>query len=355
MRFSLAVMPTTQLRVKLKRKERERVSKSKPIADLVSLRFLPVASVAHQANRVKKVTNEHGFENVELEVSVGAGNRDGSVVAHHLGTDHGHGLALRGVDFARHDRRARLVLWQAKFTKTATRARSEQANVVGNLHHRAGKGVDRAAGFNDRVVGGKSFEFVGGSSEGVTRDLGDFFGDLDVKATDRVETGANGGAALSERVETRQGALDSLNAVFDLSSVTRKLLAESKRGGVLQVGTPDLDNVLEFDGFRLECSVEGSHVGEQTVLDFHDGANVHSSRETVVGRLTHVDVVVGVNGLLASELAAEHLDGTVGNDFVDIHVGLSSRTSLPDDERKVVREFAFHDLSAAESHDLELV
>lgn len=66
--------------------------------------------------------------------------------------------------------------------------------------------------------------------------------------------------------------------------------------------------------------------------------------ERVVGRLGHVDVVVGVNRLLGSKLSSQDLDGLVGDDLVDVHVGLGSRSSLEDNEREVVDKLATDDL-----------
>lgn len=85
----------------------------------------------------------------------------------------------------------------------------------------------------------------------------------------------------------------------------------------------------------------------------------------VVGGLGHVDVVVGMDRLLATKLTAQEFDGTVGDDFVDVHatnnqhcccdswyprlvpnlLGLSTGTSLPDNERKVLQQNAVDDLN----------
>jgi len=72
---------------------------------------------------------------------------------------------------------------------------------------------------------------------------------------------------------------------------------------------------------------------------------VHDGGEGIVGGGASIDVVVGVDGLLAAHLAAEDLNGTVGNDLVGVHVGLGTRTSLPDDKGEVVVELAFGNLS----------
>lgn len=51
---------------------------------------------------------------LHLELSVAAADRDGDVVAHDLSGDHGEGLALSGVDLARHDAAAGLILRQVQ-------------------------------------------------------------------------------------------------------------------------------------------------------------------------------------------------------------------------------------------------
>ncbi len=47
--------------------------------------------------------NHHRLENVQLKISLGAGEPDGRIVSHNLRRDHSHGLGLCGIHFARHD------------------------------------------------------------------------------------------------------------------------------------------------------------------------------------------------------------------------------------------------------------
>ena len=72
---------------------------------------------------------------------------------------------------------------------------------------------------------------------------------------------------------------------------------------------------------------------------------MHDCWEGVIGGGAHIDVVVGVDGLLAAHGAAEDLDGAVGDDFVGVHVGLRAGAGLPDDEGEVVEEFEVGDLA----------
>ncbi len=54
----------------------------------------------------------------------------------HLSTDHCQGFALGGVDFARHDAAARLVLGQLQLSQATPGAATQQADVVCDFHER---------------------------------------------------------------------------------------------------------------------------------------------------------------------------------------------------------------------------
>lgn len=128
------------------------------------------------------------------------------------------------------------------------------------------------------------------------------------------------------------------------------------------MSSTDLDDVLESVLLGLKGSVKLLHGGKELLVDLNDGSDMHSGGETtdsqheersmarmeknsrVIGRLAHVNVVVRVNGLLATKLTTHHLDGPVGDDLVHIHVGLGTGTSLEDDEREFVDELARDDL-----------
>ena len=50
-----------------------------------------------------------------------------------------------------------------------------------------------------------------------------------------------------------------------------------------------------------------------------------------------------MNGFLGAHLAARDLDGAVGDDFVDVHVGLRAAAGLPDAQRKMIVKLAGND------------
>ena len=114
---------------------------------------------------MQEIVDHHRLEDIQLEIALRAGEGDGGVVAVDLHGDHGHGFALRGIDFAGHDRGARLVFRDVQFAQAAARAGGEPANVVGDFHERGGQGGDGAVREDEFVVRGERGEFIGVRAE----------------------------------------------------------------------------------------------------------------------------------------------------------------------------------------------
>ncbi len=81
----------------------------------------------------------------------------------------------------------------------------------------------------------------------------------------------------------------------------------------------------------------------QSVLHSFRRRDVHGRGERVVRRLRHVDVIVGMDRLLRSHLAAGNFDRAVGDDLVHVHVGLGAAAGLPDAERELIIQLAGDD------------
>ncbi|MNL18942.1 hypothetical protein D3C87_1401150 [compost metagenome] len=131
--------------------------------------------------------------------------------------------------------------------------------------------------------------------------------------------------------------------VRHLGHIAGKFLAERQRRGVLQVGAAYLHDVGKRFHLLCEGLLQFLKRGEQGLLDGARGGDVHRRGKAVVGRLAGVDVVVRVNRLLAADLAAQQLDGAVGDHFVEVHVGLRARAGLPDRKRELGRPLAGDD------------
>lgn len=87
-----------------------------------------------------------------LEVSVGTSDADSGLVAHHLSSDHSHGLALRGIDFTGHDTAARFVLGEHQFAEATARTRAKESNVISDLHQRASNDIQSTMSLDKGVV-----------------------------------------------------------------------------------------------------------------------------------------------------------------------------------------------------------
>ena len=159
-----------------------------------------------------------------------------------------------------------------------------------------------------------------------------------------VEPGAHRRAALRQRIEFLQRALEARDAGFHLGRIAGKFLAEGERSCVLGMRAADLDDGGEFLGLRVQRRTQVLQRRQQAMGDFLRGGDVHGGREAVVRRLAQVDLIVGMDRRFRTQLGAELFVGAIGDHLVDVHVGLGAGAGLPDDERKLIVEFAVDDL-----------
>lgn len=170
MRFSFTTMPTTQFFVNERDAKQNRQFRIYTPTNPLTIR--------QQPNALQDILDDNRLEHVQLrnlistssqsphklaphlELPHGAPNADRSLVPHHLRRDHRHGLALRGVHLARHDAASRLVLREADLAEPAARARAQEADVVGDLHQRAGHDVQLAVRLGERVVCREGFKLA---------------------------------------------------------------------------------------------------------------------------------------------------------------------------------------------------
>ena len=71
-----------------------------------------------------------------------------------------------------------------------------------------------------------------------------------------INPGAHSGAAQSKLFQTAGSSFNALDTELDLSRIAAKLLAQTDRRGVGQVGTTDLHNGIKFFSFTFERRVQ---------------------------------------------------------------------------------------------------
>jgi len=203
--------------------------------------------------------------------------------------------------------------------------------------------LQRSLGKNNFVVRRQRSELVGMRFEWQVGEFGDLLGRTLGKLGMRIQSGADRSAADGQIVKTLDGHLDALDVALQQARPAGKLLPNRERSGILQVGAADLYNVLKFPSFGIDfimyffnCRNEPNH-GRRS-------RNVHGRRERVVRRLRHVHMVVRVNRILRAEDSAGNFNGAVGDDLVDVHVGLGAAAGLPDAERELIVQLSRDDL-----------
>ncbi len=159
----------------------------------------------------------------------------------------------------------------------------------------------------------------------------------------RVEAGADRRAADRKIVEPIERDRDARAVAIELRNPAGKFLADGERRRVLQMRAADFDDVREFCRLGLNRIADFAHCRQQDARGFGRGGDVHRGGKRVVGRLRHIYVVIGVNGLLAAHFAAGDFDGAIRDHLVDVHVGLRAAAGLVDAQRKMVVELAGDD------------
>ena len=194
------------------------------------------------------------------------------------------------------------------------------------------------------VVGGHVLELVGRASK---RE----FGELSYAAREclgelrlGIQAGADRGAALGDGIKFTLRHGKAHGGGLHLSGIAGKFLAQGERRGIHGVGAADFDDLGEF--FRLlgERGVQPHERRQQMAVDFDCRGDMHGARDRVVGRLAHIDVIVGMHQLFRAEFAAERQIGGVRDHLVDVHIALGAGAGLPHQQRKMLIQLAVGDV-----------
>jgi hypothetical protein len=149
-----------------------------------------------------------------------------------------------------------------------------------------------------------------------------------------VEAGADRRPADGELGEMGTRMLDACDAVPNDAGIAAEFLAERDRHRVLQMRAAGFHHVGELPRFLLERVGEHPQRRNEMTFDAAQCGNVQRGGKDVVRALPHVHMIVRVHQRMIAALAAEQLDGAVGDHFVGVHVGrrAGSRLKHLDDE-----------------------
>lgn len=169
-----------------------------------------IASISQKVDGVEDVADDQGLENIKLEVTTGTSDSHSDMVAHNLSADHGKSFALSRVDFTRHNGAARFVLRKGELSETASRTRSEEADIVSNLEKRSSNSVEGTMEEDKSVLSSKRFEFVRSGLKIETSFLGEVLSNLLGEANIGVEASSDGSTTLSDFMNIFKCHFDAL-------------------------------------------------------------------------------------------------------------------------------------------------
>jgi hypothetical protein len=295
---------------------------------------------------MRDVLDHQRLVDIHFEIAAGAAEADGDVIRHHLDGDHRQGFGLGWIDLARHNRRAGLVLGNQQFGESGAWAAGHQPDVVADLIERDRKRAECARKLYQCVMRALHSEFVRSANKRQARKFCNLGGGGLREARRRIDPGTDCGAAEGQAIYSLERVLDSFEIIGQHASVARPFLAQGNWGRVLHMRSSDLDDVVPFLRFGGDRGVQGLHRWNEALRHVHRGSNVHRGRKTVVRRLRHVDVIIGVNRLLAAERRSRELTTSIGDNFVHIHVELSAAAGHPDVQWEHVVMLAIEDFVA---------
>ena len=134
-----------------------------------------------------------------------------------------------------------------------------------------------------------------------------------------------------------------------------EFVAERHGHGVLQLGAAHLEDILEFVALGVEGLLQSVDALDEVIQRGVD-AEAEAGGVCIVRGLGHVDVIVGVDDVVAALLLAEVLEREVCHNLVRVHVERGARAALEDVERELVHAAAlFKDLVAGPDDGLGLL
>ena len=258
----------------------------------------------------------HRHHHIQLEEAAGLTEGDGGVVADDARHDHRQALDDHRIHLARHDRGPRLRLRQGELADTRPWPHSHQPDIGGDLPERQRDRSQAAVSGNHRVQGALGVEVIFSLPdfescrlrEPTRRALRELGMCIDPRSHCR--------PTKRDHEQLRLGGLRPTDRLLELACITPEFLAKSDRRCVLEVRAPRLDDRPELVGLGFDSSTQSLEGRQQLLLDRHRGRQLHRRRHDIVGALTAIDVVIGMD----RRASVQPLRGEVGDHLVEVRI-----------------------------------
>ena len=65
-------------------------------------------------------------------------------------------------------------------------------------------------------------------------------------------------------------------------------------------------------------------IRQQLMNHRFNSSDIDCCRKGVISGLTHINMVIGMYRIIATQCTAKHFNGAIGDHFINIHIGLRS-------------------------------
>ena len=226
------------------------------------------------------------------------------------------------------------------FSDRATWARAQEADVVSDFVEAGCDGVELPMGFDKSVFSCLGFEVIFGFNELDAAFFCDEGNGLFWELGVTIQSSANCRASEREFVEGLESFVGTIEGAFHLFGEAGEFLTEANGGGVHHVGSANFENSVELMCLLSEGLVKPFEGRDEEVLEGDSSSDVHRCGKGVVRGLALVDVVVGMDTTIRSDLFS-----TVGDDLVGIHIGRGARAGLVGVDGEVLVVLTFKDFA----------
>ena len=178
------------------------------------------------------------------------------LITHHLCAEHCYGLALGGVDLARHDTWSWLIFRENQLSKTTSGSTSQKSDVVCYFHNTDCCSIQGSMEINKGIFSSKWFKFIGSSNKFIPSLFWHLFCNCLSKTNIGVKAGSNCSSSLGQLWNLRNRCFNSSNGHFNLMSISRKLLSKGHGSSILGVCSSYFYYVSKILWFFLELGME---------------------------------------------------------------------------------------------------
>ena len=202
----------------------------------------------------------------------------------------------------------------------------------------------RTVSFHNSVVCCQSLEFIWSCYKRKTCEICNIFCNHNIITFWCIKSSSNRSSTKSQFFQMVKRIINRFFRIIQLRNITREFLTKSQRRGVHKMCSSDFYNILEFLRFFIQSISQFFQSWKRIFYNLSIGSNVHCCWISIVGRLRFVHIIIRMNFSFFAQLSSAIDVRFIGNNLVYIHIRLCSRTSLPNNQRKLVIQFSCKNL-----------